>query len=93
MHPLFKFFCPSLCVSSVFPAAVLQRASADLDKTQPRRLCEKSGVDENMLRDHCFCVGEMRRAGIGRSDGDLPLCRKGDAHPRLGGDGIITDNE
>lgn len=68
-------------------------AGADLDKTQPRRLCEKSVVDENMLRDHCFCVGEMRRAGIGRSDGDLPLCRKGGAHPRLGGDGIIANDE
>ena len=68
-------------------------ARADLDKTQPRRLREKSVVDENMLRDHHFCVGEMQRAGIGRSDGDLPLCRKCGAHPRLGGDGIIADDE
>ena len=68
-------------------------ARADLDKTQPRRLREKSVVDKNMLRDHRFCVSEMRRAGIGRSDGDLPLCGKGGAHPRLSGDGIIADNE
>lgn len=68
-------------------------AGADLDKTQPRRLREKSVVDKNMLRDHRFCVGEMRRAGIRRSDGELPLCGKDDAHPRLGGDGIITDDE
>ena len=68
-------------------------ARADLDKTQPRRLREKGVVDKNMLRDHCFCVGEMRRAGIRRSDGDLPLCGKDGTHLRLGGDGIITDNE
>lgn len=68
-------------------------AGADLDKTQPRRLREKSVVDENMLRDHRFCVSEMRRAGIRRSDGDLPLCGKGGAHPRLSGDRIIADDE
>ena len=68
-------------------------AGADLDKTQPRRLRKKSVVDENMLRNHCFCVGEIRRAGIRRSDGNLPLCGKGGTHLRLGGDGIITDNE
>ena len=55
-------------------------AGADLDKTQPRRLRRKrtstrtcSGIDH-------FRVGEIRRAGIGRSDGELPLCGKDDAH-------------